>query len=140
MSGFVGTVNLDNATCDLDPMVDGHVSLVTDARIDGRDPGVNNLDAILHAYEKWGEDCVDHLIGDFSFAIWDKRSRRLFCARDHFGVKPFFFAHLGNSFSFSNSLNLLRADARVSDELNEAAAGDYLAFGLNQDLATTIFR
>jgi len=140
MSGFAGTVNLENSTCDLELLVDGQVALVADARIDAREPGVNDHDAILHAFEKWGEDCVDHLIGDFAFAIWDKRQKRLFCARDHFGVKPFFFAHIGNSFSFSNSLNVLRADARVSGELNEAAAGDYLAFGLNQDLATTIFR
>src|SRR5262249_38034610 len=140
MSGFFGTVNLDNAACDLEQTVDGNVSLVADARIDAREPGVNDHEAILRAFEKWGEDCVDHLIGDFAFAIWDKRRQRLFCARDHFGVKPFFFAHLGNSFIFSNSLNVLRADPRVSDELNEAAAGDYLAFGLNVDLATTIFR
>lgn len=140
MSGFSGRVNLDNAACDLEPTVDGNVSLVADARIDGCEPGINDHQAILHAYEKWGEDCVDHLIGDFAFAIWDKRSRRLFCARDRFGVKPFFFAHLGDSFSFSNSLNVLRADGRVSDALNESAIGDYLAFGLNQDLATTTFR
>lgn len=140
MSGFAGTVNLENTACDLELLVDGDVSLVADARIDDREPGVNDHEAILRAFEKWGEDCVDHLIGDFAFAIWDKRQKRLFCARDHFGVKPFFFAHIGKSFSFSNSLNVLRADPRVSDELNEAAAGDYLAFGLNQDLATTIFR
>ena len=124
MSGVAGTVNLENSTCDLELLVDGQVALVADARIDAREPGVNDHDAILHAFEKWGEDCVDHLIGDFAFAIWDKRQKRLFCARDHFGVKPFFFAHIGNSFSFSNSLNVLRADARVSGELNEAAAGD----------------
>src|SRR5689334_6023607 len=140
MSRFAGTVNLDSATSDLDLTLEGHVSLVADARIDALEPGVDDHEAILQAYEKWGDDCVDHLIGDFAFAIWDKRRQRLFCARDHFGVKPFFFAHAGNSFIFSNSLNVVRADARVSDELNEAAAGDYLAFGLNQDLATTIFR
>lgn len=140
MSEFVGTVNLDNAACDLEQTVEGNVSLLADARIDGCEPGVDDHEAILRAYQKWGEDCVDHLIGDFAFAIWDKRSRRLFCARDHFGVKPFFFVRTRDSFIFSNALNMLRADPRVSDALNETAVGDYLAFGLNQDLATTTFR
>jgi asparagine synthase (glutamine-hydrolysing) len=140
MSGFVGTVNCDNAACDFDATFDGPIALLADARIDGCRPGVNDHEAILQAFEKWGEDCVGHLIGDFAFALWDKRSRRLFCARDHFGVKPFFFAHTRDIFLFSNSLNLLRRDPRVSDALDETAVGDYLAFGLNQDLATTTFR
>src|SRR5690349_22195239 len=116
--------------------------ITADARIDGcenRDL-TDDLTRIVCAYEKWGEECVEHLIGDFAFAIWDKRSRRLFCARDHFGVKPFFYARVGNSFIFSNTLNALRLDRRVSDELNETAVYDYLDSGLNQDLSTTIFR
>ena len=119
--------------------VDGNLWLVADARIDGeRDR--SDAETILRSYEKWGHDCVEHLIGDFAFAIWDKRLRRLFCARDHFGVKPFFYARAGNSFIFSNTLNVLRLDRRVSDELNETAIGDYLKSGLNQDLSTTAFR
>ena len=117
------------------------VWITADARIDGAaTTDLTDVDQIVRAYETWGEDCVNHLIGDFAFAIWDKRLRRLFCARDHFGVKPFFFARVGNSFLFSNTLNVLRLDRRVSDELNETAIRDYLEFGLNQDLATTTFR
>jgi asparagine synthase (glutamine-hydrolysing) len=92
--------------------------------------------SILNAYEKWGDDCVKHLLGDFAFAIWDDRRKRLFCARDHFGVKPFFYTHTGNSFNFSSSLTVLK----VSTELNEIAIGDYLLFGVNQDQSTTIFK
>jgi asparagine synthase (glutamine-hydrolysing) len=147
MSGIFGIVNLDGAPVDRDlawvegsvgfsqqPLtMDGNVCLIADARIDGDE-------TILHAYQQWGGQCVDHLIGDFAFAIWDTRSRRLFCARDHFGVKPFFFARAGNSFIFGNRLNDLRREPRVSDALNETAIGDYLAFGLNQDPASTSFR
>lgn len=115
--------------------------ITADARIDDyENQDLTDAERILRAYERWGEDCVEHLIGDFAFAIWDKRSRRLFCARDHFGVKPFFYARAGNSFIFSNTLNALRLDSRLSDELNEAAVRDYLESGLNQDLSTTIFR
>jgi asparagine synthase (glutamine-hydrolysing) len=95
-----------------------------------------DAESILNAYEKWGDDCVKHLLGDFAFAIWDDRRKRLFCARDHFGVKPFFYTHTGNSFNFSSSLNELK----VSTELNEIAIGDYLLFGVNQDQSTTIFK
>lgn len=95
-----------------------------------------DAESILNAYEKWGDDCVKHLLGDFAFAIWDDRRKRLFCARDHFGVKPFFYTHIGNSFNFSSSLNVLK----VSTELNEIAIGDYLLFGVNQDQSTTIFK
>lgn len=153
MSGFGGIVNVDGAPIDRDlPWIDqnagffqqpftldGNAYLIADARIDGREL-LADEETILHAYEKFGENCVDHLIGDFAFAIWDQRSRHLFCARDHFGVKPFFFARAGTSFIFSNALNTLRLDHRVSDALNENAVGDYLALGLNQDLTTTIFR
>lgn len=133
--------------------LDGKVWLTADVRLDGRAELIgklksklipeqvpNDAELILHAYETWAEDCVKHLLGDFAFAIWDTRARRLFCARDHFGVKPFFFARIANIFVFSNTLNTLRLDPGISDDLNEVAVGDYLLFGVNQDLSTTIFR
>lgn len=126
------------------------LSITANARIDGREDLIAKLprpprtkddaELILLAYETWGEECVKHLIGDFAFSIRDSRSRRMFCARDHFGVKPFFFTYLDNNFQWSTKLNELRADPRVSDALNETAIGDYLLFGLNQDLSTTTFR
>ena len=121
-------------------------SIIANARIDGRAELITKIgktpqtnddsELILLAYERWGEDCVKHLIGDFAFSIRDNRSQQLFCARDHFGVKPFFFTNVGNDFVWSTKLNELR----VSDALNETAIGDYLLFGLNQDLSTTTFR
>ncbi len=136
---------------------DGEVWLTADARIDARQELVSKLETklqrsitseripndaelILYAFEAWNEECVKHLIGDFAFAIWDGRARRLFCARDHFGVKPFFYARTSHKFLFSNTLNALRLDEEVSDDLNEVAIGDYLLFGVNQDLSTTTFR
>ena len=95
---------------------------------------------ILSAYETWGDDCVNHLSGDFAFAIRDERRQRIFCARDHFGVKPFFYTFIDNEFHYSSALNDLRQNPKVSDSLNEIAVGDYLLFGVNQDLSTTIFK
>jgi asparagine synthase (glutamine-hydrolysing) len=80
------------------------------------------------------------LRGDFAFAIWDARRKLLFCARDHFGVKPFYYAELGELFLFSNTLECLRQHPDVSERLNDAAIGDFLLFGLNCDAATTTFR
>ena len=127
--------------------------ITANARIDGRQELIAKLsgkltlksspsdaELILYAYEAWGEDCVKHLIGDFAFAIWDNRLQRFFCARDHFGVKPFFYTHIEDSFKFSSTLNELRLDPRVSNALNEVALGDYLLFGLNRDLSTTTFK
>ena len=129
---------------------DGKLWLTADARIDGRAElaqklGVsasthNDAELILLAYHAWKEQCIDHLIGDFAFAIWDTNERRLFGARDHFGVKPFYYARINDSFIFSNTLNTLRLHPSISDELHEPAIADYLLFGLNQDLASTTFR
>lgn len=133
--------------------LDGQVWITADARIDDRANLIDKLaghgrqatltvpdvELILHAYHVWGERCVDHLLGDFAFTIWDGRERRLFCARDHFGVKPFFYARVDNSLVFSNTLNCLRQHPDVSAQLNDLAIADFLLFGRNLEPATTPF-
>jgi asparagine synthase (glutamine-hydrolysing) len=95
---------------------------------------------ILRAYAVWGPGCVEHLRGDFSFVVWDNVTKTLFCARDHFGIKPFYYAQLGRVFLFSNTLDCLRQHPLVTNELNDVAIGDFLLFGLNYDNSTTSFR
>ena len=133
--------------------LDGQVWITADARVDGRPELIRKLEAegrhgltavpdvelILHAYHVWGEDCVEHLIGDFAFAIWDGPRRRLFCARDHLGVKPFYYAQVANCLVFSNTLNCIRRHPAVSDELNDVAIADFLLWDYNQDERTTTF-
>jgi len=134
--------------------LDGQFWITADARLDGRDELraeiektgrscgrlATDSDLILHAYAAWGSDCVHHLRGDFAFAIWDGNRKTLFCARDHFGVKPFYYADLDDQFVFSSVLNCVRMHPGVADTLNETAIGDFLLFGLNFDDATTAFR
>jgi asparagine synthase (glutamine-hydrolysing) len=134
--------------------LEGRYWIVADARLDSRDELINELqrsrrkirpdppdsELLAHAYAAWGTPCVDHLRGDFSFALWDAGHKQLFCARDHFGIKPFYYAQLGELFLFSNTLNCLRQHPAVSSELNDAAIGDFLLFGLNCDNTTTSFR
>jgi asparagine synthase (glutamine-hydrolysing) len=133
--------------------LDGEVWITADARIDNRENLINKLAAhgrearldrpdvelILHAYHAWGDRCAEHLLGDFAFAIWDRPRQRLFCARDHFGVKPFFYAPGGNSLVFSNTLNCVRLHPAVSSRLNERMIGDFLLFGWNPNPAASAF-
>ena len=133
--------------------IDGEVWITADARIDGRadlvralgTAGVTNVSSaddahlILRAYQAWGERCVDHLIGDFAFAIWDERSQQLFCARDHFGIKPFYYAEIGGAFIFSNTLDCLRLHPGVDGTLNELSIADFLLLGFHDDTTATAF-
>ena len=133
--------------------LDGKVWIVGDIRLDRREELIDNLGAsgrnlekdvpdielVLQAYRVWGEDCLERLSGDFAFAIWDNLQQRLFCARDQFGIVPFYYADICNSLIFSNHLNCPRLHPGVSDKLNEKAVGDFLLFSMNMDMATTTF-
>jgi len=99
-----------------------------------------DCDLVLHAYACWGERCVERLRGEFAFAIWDSRRETLFCARDHFGIKPFYYGECDGKFIFSNTLDCVRLHPGISDRLNEAAVGDFLLFGVNWNPATTTWR
>ena len=125
-----------------DARIDCRAELVAELTKAGRKirQAAPDAELILHAYAAWGEACVQHLRGDFAFAIWDARRKALFCARDHFGVKPFYYAEVGSVFFFSNTLDCMRQHPEVSDALNDSAIADFLLFGLNCDQATTTFR
>jgi asparagine synthase (glutamine-hydrolysing) len=135
--------------------LDGRRWIVADARVDARQDLVAGLKArtqeevaadatdvelILRAYCAWGEECVTHLLGDFTFAVWDEPRQRLFCARDHLGVKPFFYAQLGHSVVISNTLDCIRMHPAVSRNLDDRAIADFLLFGANETIDTTTFR
>ncbi len=111
-----------------DCRVDAREELVAKLRAKGRDASLHRPDVelILHAWHVWGEECVEHLLGDFAFAIWDAPRRSLFCARDHMGVKPFYYAHIGSTLIFSNTLDCVRMHPAVSDTLNDLAIADFL--------------
>jgi asparagine synthase (glutamine-hydrolysing) len=131
----------------------GNTWITGDVRLDARDelkrrlcdrgvdvsPTVCDADLVLQAYAVWGEGCTDQLLGDFAFVLWDAQERRLFAARDHFGVKPFYFTEVGGCFLASNTLACLLRHPEVSSCHNEQAIGDFLVFGHNCDLATTTF-
>jgi len=89
----------------------------------------SDTEVIVHLYEDFGLDCVDKLTGMFSFAIWDKRKKRLFLARDHMGIKPLFYTFIGGDFFFASEIKSLLIIPQVSREINYKALDRYLTFG-----------
>ena len=67
----------------------------------------SDTECILAAYDRHGTECLDQLRGMFAFALWDERRKRLFCARDRFGIKPFYYAVVGNLFVFASEAKAL---------------------------------
>lgn len=135
----------------------GNLVITADARIDNREElipllqlperpieKITDSEFILAAYEKWGESCPEHLLGDFAFAIWDKRQETLFCARDHFGVKPFcYYYQPGKTFIFASEIKALLGLPQIPRRLNEVRIADYLALMMEDKAITTyqeIFR
>ena len=84
-----------------------------------REAGVSDGELILRAWRRWGPDCPNHLLGDYAFALWDARRRRLFCARDHIGARPFYYARAGERFVFASAVPAVLAAPGVSDRLDD---------------------
>ena len=112
------------------PLTDGHLTLVADARLDDRETlasalslSINSSDAalLLAAWRKWGRDCAAHLTGDFAFVIWDGQQRTLFAARDAMGIRPLYYARVGNLLVVGSEARQLAAHPAVSDQLSEDA-------------------
>jgi asparagine synthase (glutamine-hydrolysing) len=87
----------------------------------------SDTECVLAAYDRYGTDCLNHLRGMFAFAIWDDRRRRLFCARDRFGVKPLYYTVVGDLFIFASEAKALLPFLPQIDTDPEALA-EYLTF------------
>src|SRR5580692_5255097 len=88
-----------------------------------------DTETILHAYEQYGPDCVTRFRGMFSFAIWDKNARTLFCARDRLGKKPFYYYWDGSLFAFASEIKALLEHPAISPRFEESLLSEYLNFG-----------
>ena len=87
----------------------------------------SDTEVILAAYDRWGDTCLDHLRGMFAFALWDEREERLFCARDRFGVKPFYYAQVGDTLLFASEVKAL-LPFLPELKTHSQALSDYLVF------------
>lgn len=133
---------------------DCSVFLVGDVRLDNRGELLEALEPkgflpsgrtigdgeiVLSAYLLWRESCVERLLGDFAFAVWDSRCRKLLCARDALGIRPLCFARLGDLFCFATEAQQILHHPAADRSLNELAVADYLA-GKPQDPARSFFQ
>ena len=107
----------------------GRLQIALDGRIDNRrdlidklslhNPDVDVLtdaDLIVHAYDRWGVGCLEHLLGNFAFVLWDNSRRRLFAARDHQGFRPLLFARTAGGLAIGSEMRQLLAAPGIRDE------------------------
>ncbi len=100
---------------------------------------VTDTEVIIHAYEEYGEECLQKFNGMFAFAIWDDKKKKLFCARDRFGVKPFYYYSGGRSFHFASEIKAIITDSTIERKPNDRIIYDYLAYGLLDHTEDTFF-
>lgn len=89
---------------------------------------VADTEVLLHGYEQWGEKMLERLRGMFAFAIWDSKRKEIFAARDFFGIKPFYYALIGDTFVFASEIKGILHHPAYKKELNEEALEQYLSF------------
>ena len=89
----------------------------------------SDTEVVLHAYDEWGVDCLQHLNGMFAFAIWDKTKDELFVARDRVGEKPLYYYREAGRLLFSSEIKALLTDPKVPRELNPPGLTNFLTFG-----------
>lgn len=83
----------------------------------------SDTEVILHAFEEWGEECVHRFNGQWAFAIWDTRRRRLFLSRDRLGVRPVFYTRAAGRFLFASEAKALFVDPSVERRIDPVALG-----------------
>ena len=130
---------------------DAGLVLAADARIDDRGTlchalgvphpqraGLTDADLVLRAFARWGEASPDHLVGDYAFAVWDRRRGALFCARDPVGARPFYYTLDGGRFVFASAVEAVLAAPGVSDALDEAVVAARLS-SMGPDMTSRTF-
>lgn len=121
---------------------EGTLRIVYDGRVDNREELISQLnlsskpdyeitdaDLLLRAYELWGTECVDRIIGVYAFAIWDARKRQLYCATDPLGIRRMTYAYDGKRFLFSSECRQLLLAPTISEDLSEDFLAEYLLSG-----------
>jgi asparagine synthase (glutamine-hydrolysing) len=88
----------------------------------------SDTEVLLHAYEAWGEQCLERFNGMFAFAVWDARRRELFLARDRYGIKPLYYCQQGHLFLFASEIKALLAHPALSARVCLEALGEYFTF------------
>jgi asparagine synthase (glutamine-hydrolysing) len=99
----------------------------------------SDTEVLLRSYKEWGEDCLQRFNGMWSFALFDRAARKLFCARDRFGVKPFYFTISDRQFVFGSEIKQVLAASARKRTANPRVVADFLEWGLQDHLPETSF-
>jgi len=89
---------------------------------------MSDTEVIIHLYEDHGPDCLKYLNGQFAFAIWDKRTRMFFAARDRVGIRPFFYTNFQGALLFASEIKAIFANREVSREIDPYALDQAFTF------------
>lgn len=99
-----------------------------------------DTEVILHAYKEWDSECLRRFNGMWSFAIWDRPRQRLFCSRDRFGVKPFYYRTGVNYFLFGSEIKQILCFPKACRTANDSVVLHYLEHNLLDHSAETFFK
>jgi len=98
-----------------------------------------DTEVILHAYEEWGASCLHKFNGMFAFAIYDTKTKTLFCARDRFGIKPFYYFKDDTRFIFASEIKAIVKDPDVPRKPNPQMLYDLLIYSISDHTQSTFF-
>jgi asparagine synthase (glutamine-hydrolysing) len=87
-----------------------------------------DTEVILHGFEQWGYDVVNHLKGMFAFGLWDEKKQQLYLARDRFGIKPLYYSYQNGNFVFASEIKAVKANSEVSTTLDRSSFADYFVY------------
>ncbi|MFH1743217.1 MAG: asparagine synthase (glutamine-hydrolyzing) [bacterium] len=87
-----------------------------------------DTEVIIHGYEEWGVDCLHHFNGMFAFVVWDAREKRLFLARDRYGIKPLYYFYGGGLFLFASEIKSILQHPEISVQICYPALSEYFTF------------
>ena len=136
--GHQQLVTTPQGTVDDQPYTHDGLAVASDARLDNRPELLRRLGLtdvsrtvpdshlLLEAYREWGDGCVNELIGAFAFVVWDSSKKTLFCARDHFGVKPLYYHITDDVFAVASEPKSLLTLPGFTPSLDESRVGDFL--------------
>lgn len=135
LRGVAGTTNVISA----DARLDNREELMQVLGVDPSQRGeVPNSILILQAYSKWGFSTPEHLLGDFAFVLWDEERKLLFAARDHFGIKPFYYSLEKEKLLFASEIKAVLCSSRLGQEVDELSIGEFIA-GVNTSVSRTFY-
>jgi len=100
----------------------------------------SDTEVLLISYIEWGPQCVEHLNGIYAFGVWDDKSQTLFLARDRFGVKPLFYAQVGDSFIFGSEIKVLLESQLIAPKIDINGLSEIFSLGPARSPGSGVFK